>query len=627
MKTIQKVFALAISGILCVNVGYGMEEKWKQAAPTAPKKESRMAEDTKKFTPMKEFTYVPRGLLVFLDDSEIENIRSDDVEAITDDVLLALSQEASPFIVSESLLYCALMKEATAKKIKHIDNDVKWENWIIKETSEDSNLFLLVHKSHLKLLSIPEEAFNIYSSDEITPTELKLGLKVNHMLNKQIPQKGQPPKKACSSEVFAQSLNKIFCVNLDYQKTNTPKPLWAFFLSGHGEEGKHNREATIVGMPIELFHDNVLTFLENKINTRLLLYFSCYAAGINTEKIYAQTKTCIQETYQFAIITAALTDAPTRALKKMNFEYFLSETTKSDFIDYAHLITELILPAINQRSFGKKYIYWGTTPQIKLPGLEWFSVLGQNDIVSIGHILALAHEGRILNIDTYFRSKTPLSERKNIDILFPNTKPKALLLYTKDIPCELVINSEKMEAIISMMPGDVYHKIKKISSSYWTIDDILNWFIAVTRIKAIKVFTIDEIQTKDETITGVFIYMRPARDCYERNVFFHANGKLFSQKGDFGGSLKDENNLLFRQPRIEVDQRKLNDHRSFVRRVIEGKLMQPFSITPESIQKLESITKVRKQPPTTFEDLKKETLWKQRKKARATWRQLMAEQR
>jgi hypothetical protein len=532
MKLLSKnsFFIVLISSIFTYTLCWGMKEEGKGPEIKAP---------------------VYRGLLVFLDDSELQTYGPDlpqnyfILPAITKALLWALDKKASPIVTSKSLLYLARTKNENLKNEPGmIKISINFDDWIIKEIV--SNLCLLIHKNSLASLSLSEDDINAYSPDKITIAEFKLGLKINHMPRCTQIYPKDPSSKKKSPESFAQSMDKIFCTKTDYLK-ECPKefdihpPIWSLYLNGHGYMGK-----TVAGIPIDLFRTHVLSFLRDQIHTRLLFYASCYAAGTNAEEIYFDAKKQTYETYPFTIITNALTDAPTDQPKQLNFDAFLSEVTQADSIDYKYLVS-----TVSQLSPQTKAT-WETVPQIKLPGLEWFSVLADdNGIVSIDPELAMTYKHPVLDIDTYFQPKQPRTG-KNIDIIFSNeTNPRALLLYANNIPFELATDSERMEAIISMIPGKTAHKIKKISSSYWNVDYILNWFITVKQIDAYKIFSIEEIAGKDKTINDIIIYSRREAG-WTRIAVFKQSNQYYLQSANYATWNKNkgiyENRITFGKP-------------------------------------------------------------------------------
>ena len=83
---------------------------------------------------------------------------------------------------------------------------------------------------------------------------------------------------------------------------------WVIYLNGHSEYKKNI--ATISLQQFPLFLD----FCNSRINTALLVYSSCYAAGHNATSIYRElTSAEGASVYSFPIVTQAITDAPVRS--------------------------------------------------------------------------------------------------------------------------------------------------------------------------------------------------------------------------------------------------------------------------------------------------------------------------
>src|SRR5207249_2149737 len=79
------------------------------------------------------------------------------------------------------------------------------------------------------------------------------------------------------------------------------------------------------------------------------------------------------------------------------------------------------------------------TPQVKYPGLPWFSIIDTDPIVSIGSILAKNRKAP-LDIATFFPKK--LSSTKDSSGKTQITKQDreifGILLYTNEIPFEII---------------------------------------------------------------------------------------------------------------------------------------------------------------------------------------------
>lgn len=479
-----------------------------------------------------KYTFVPRGLLIFLYDGEKK------YDVISSDFVTALSQNVGPIIASTSLLVNVFseyqehyieeeavaftaarlnaVKDRTSIALRAARFDPK--KWAIKEIND--SLYLLIPHNYLKELKINTVIVNNYLPEKISDIEFQLGIKINHMKTMSIQDIiGKSVKKYSKADYFLEALynnstkiSSIFCTRSDYKNKTTPFPVWSMYMTGHGVM----REA-IAGLRLADFKE-LLSFFETHINMRLLIYDSCYAAGLNTEIIYNDAISAIQRTYSFPIITKAITDATVVSMfslpvldknnrlileSQVNFEMFMKEITKLDSINYQKAV-EYIFPVLQSE--------WSNIPQIKLPGVEWFSVMAsQKNIVSIGSILSKTRESQALDVVKFFK-----------------TDPQAILLYAADIPFELIINSKNLEAILSMIPGDVTHTIKRISSSIIDAPNIIKKFMVIAKLDPQKIFFIEEIND----IKAVIVY----NDKYECFAYFYDNGKLYCQ--EFGKSPK-----------------------------------------------------------------------------------------
>ena len=133
------------------------------------------------------------------------------------------------------------------------------------------------------------------------------------------------------------------------------KDEWVIYLSGHGYpcEGKES-SALVSGMTVSEFRD-FLQFLDEKMNTTLLAYNSCFAGGKDGLSVYK--KNGKEVTFSFSIIMTSITDAPTYVfgtpssfrLPPYGFNNYLDESQVvngklhpfflqhfSDFFEYAH---------------------------------------------------------------------------------------------------------------------------------------------------------------------------------------------------------------------------------------------------------------------------------------------------
>jgi hypothetical protein len=492
---------------------------------------------------------INNGLLIFLDDSESDMATDvNKVGAISNAFLCAFGQEAGPIVVSASLIvnvreykkpdeqdpqtlvdrYKSLepTDDATWRELKTIIlaalsfNEDTVKPWIIKRIN--ASLYLLLPKKYLQDKNIAEKDVQEYiSTDSITSVELQLGLKVNHMqtvldideIKKPLP---EPAFAAYFMDaVWDNKLNtsNLFVTNNEYRNyTTSAIPLWSILIEGHG-----NIAYRITGLTLQQFKE-FLGFLENKIHTRLLYYFSCYAAGMNSKILYEDAEKGVDKTYSFAIITQTLTDTTItvsliepevyegklRARSDTRYLNFLKEATASDSINYDALGDILGAPDAPE-----------SLPQIKFPGLPWFSVLYDDEVCSIGSILTKTRT-RPLDIATFFAKESK------------QAAPLAILLYAHNVPFELIINTktkaELPPLIISMIPGDAIHHIKKLSSQINTAHNLMLSFARIAGLRPQKIFIIDEVNSEIDNLTVYNVIIK--RTFKGSIVYYMDNNKL-----------------------------------------------------------------------------------------------------
>lgn len=515
------IYGIAFIYLICANNIYSMLYK------------TKTLKDIIKQQPAKN------GIFILLDDGESKK----KIGAITATFLKLILQQAGPILVSASIIMnpregnplIEKDPQILAKRYKEIDkkspfienlspedaqekrdiilsvaafDSQKAKHWIIKEVTNE--LYLLIPKNYLQNHNInPQNVEEFTEEKALTPLELKLGLKVNHMRTVSI-----TDIKGSWRNYFQAILRKfrivhksweycpyfmpsvwdvqndkslIFVINKEYKQYNKIPPLWSIFIEGHGDLKK-----SIVGILLQDFK-NFLNFLDKKIHTRLLYYASCYAAGLNSKEIYNDLEKSVDKTYPFTIITQALTDTVTGnfsvdvhfkdgTLKPKisgNYSAFFREITSADAIDY-YKLGALLTPDL-ERGDTFEVGGLGSLAQVKLPGVEWFTVIERDKAVPIGEVLAKTRT-KPLNIETFFARKGQ------------KAKPLALLLYASDIPFELIINTERQPGIISMIPGDATHHIKKITSTSQSVDTIINSFFHLgIYLKPRKIFIIDEV--------------------------------------------------------------------------------------------------------------------------------------
>lgn len=604
-----------------------------------------------------------KGLLIFLDDSE-----KDEFGAISFDLIVAFYQEAAPIIASSSLLYTFFehrskdnrpievlyneLEGAHKSALTIEDSDAKTnkeklilkkhdiliskiafkeDHWIIKKINTD--LSLLIPVSYLDSLHINKKDLETYIQDNtVSDIELRLGLKVNHMKTVDHSSITRPFYLRFShyfglsrhthqfSNYLVNSLHNIFCMKKDYNKKNINLPHWYICIDGHGLIND-----TIVNLSLYDFK-KFLQFLDNEIITKLLVVDSCYVAGTNAEIIYGDIKSETQEFYSFPIIIQGINDVvtfrarPSILKKDVISNNIIKVSSRINFVDFFEKAKKLegkydeIIKPISLN-------YIENTPQIKLPGIEWFSVLEMDKkIVSIGSILAQMRD-----------------PQKPLDIVaFFKKDPEIVLLQTNTIPFELKVNSYYLRAIAPMVsssfkrgdgvrtiyelpntqssyrlkianwlrrkmkiirstissrlklkdPVQAIYRIKKISSSTHFFREMLRWFYLFGSTgKVYKWLLIDELvdqndtQIKDVLIVGIYKEGMIAYFKDKSNVIFkYNNDKTFDAIEKVIPGSDDDN---YYQERINIIR---NEYPTLNKKAEENKVL-----SPERIEKIKNV--------------------------------------
>ncbi len=507
-----------------------------------------------------------RGLLIFLDETE-----KGYAGALTDELFIALAQKPGPILVSTSLLknalseygkdiddpsYENLFQSAIAKSTPQERNRglirlfrllrqfqykklgkkyiPRWaaykyialkairfnpKEWVIKKVNKF--LHLLIPYTYLQNQTINIQDVSEYNPEIISDTELMLGLRIDHMQTTTIENLLQTPEPAPESDYAIKTLydeasgtSSIFCVREEYLNRFITIPMWTIFINGHG---KYRSE--IADIDIDDFK-KLLHFLEHKILCKLLVYDTCYSGGINIQEVYQDTTKNLQNTYSFPIIMHALTDAGVRSaalhievtgndelqiVNNISFSSFLQAAEEPDITDYTDVVKYIF-------KLGQK-MQPNDAPQIKMPGLEWFSTLDKDQIVGIGHILASSRDfNSPLKIAAFFKKD-----------------PRILLLYASDIPFTLELNPN-LETIVSMIPGKALHRLAGLWSDTKSINTIINMFMKIKEAQSDKIFFINDIKTNEKSAQDVLIMRRQAdtpNDSFEYIAYYIYDNQLF----------------------------------------------------------------------------------------------------
>jgi len=504
-----------------------------------------------------------RAMLILLDDSESDDATDVDrrIGAIYNCFLSAFFQQAGPLIVSASILDNARPKEELSKvdilklaaryqeleKKASMRNDAETKEfknilrniasfdketaalWIIKKITPE--LYLLLPKRYLKEFGVAEsDVEQFIAKGPLTTVEQELGLKVNHMQTvADIDEIKRPLPVPQVAQYFVDALydntkedpSSIFVLKSEYKalKNSSSIPIWSIWIGGHGVKG-----IFVADLLISQFK-SVLNFLEQGIRTKLLYYFTCFGAGVTNKALYEDVKNGIDRTYSFAIITQAITDTAIIGIAVrpvvenghlnvklfQHYRKFIDLVNDTGIIDYK-VLADCFIGNLQISGVGS------LLPQVKLPGLPWFSVIHGDRVCSIGTILAKTRT-QPLNVETFCARQGK------------KAAPLGILLYADDLPFELIINPTTElglpSTVISMIPGNAIHHLHKISSSVFKIEQIIGCFTKLEHLGAHKLFIIDEIEVKrgwfsTAKVQNIVVELTPQRN----TVYYLQNGKL-----------------------------------------------------------------------------------------------------
>jgi|GEM_PF-2870452 len=519
-----------------------------------------------------------RAMLIFLDEQESDDAPDiNKIGAISTAFMMAFVGQAGPIIVSASLIantrarkeptyandkqklfdrYEELMQKYKDNKCTEADFDELKDlfrfimafdkrtaaPWIIKKVNDA--LYLLIPIQYLCDLNINEAAVMAFDDKaSFTQVEQQLGIKVNHMKTvTDIDEIKRPVPVPYVAQYFLDALydptrenpSSIFMTKKDYYACkNNNIPTWSFFIGGHGIMG-----VSIAYLLVHQFK-NVLNFFEQELLVKLVYYLSCYGAGVNSKALYEDAEKGVDKAYPFAIITQAITDAPVavpvmelrmqgdelQVLYFMHFHTFVKLATSTEILDYKK-IADCFIHKL-QMSGARSML-----PQVKLPGLPWFSVIHEERVCAISATLAKTRT-KPLNIETFFARKG----RK--------VSPIGILLYAQEIPFELIVNSktetDAPPTMISMIPGNALHHLKMVSSSVHSVEDLMLSFLHIKQLGPHKVFIIDAIKGKKGLSPSVMVHNVVIELTPQHNtVYYMQDGKLFKNIAEPAAS-EDEN--------------------------------------------------------------------------------------
>ncbi len=433
----------------------------------------------------KKYNHVIAGYKKFYAELQnyVDTINQTLATLITSSTATASEQDAIIDRLNKEFPHEKSIAITTKAKLAYIRSLARFnpDEWIIRMIpNTDDGLMLLIPQNYM-----PKIASKPPTTESFSEQELILGLKIDHMpvikpdaLFKLLgPLQAHKNPDYFMRGIWNNGTSGLFITRKELSALKIPReamPQWALYMNGHG-----TIKEEIVSLQPQQF-SQWLNFLETQIETKLLYYWSCYAAGTNSQLLFHDEQRGIDRTFSYAIVSGAAPEAvlyahadldfalekfsrtdidfthKSLALKiHLNFNNFVQTITTADTIDFLALSNQLYPITTAEPSHGAstQAVMLRRLSQVKLPGIPWFNLIDSDHItVSLGEKLALSRDPtKPLNISTFFGTKNE------------SLKPRIVLLYTQLIPFELIIPTKQIPVFASMVPGAAMHIFQKIS--------------------------------------------------------------------------------------------------------------------------------------------------------------------
>lgn len=251
---------------------------------------------------------------------------------------------------------------------------------------------------------------------------------------------------------------------------------------GHGASVVVGYPESLIAQMNQKEYIKFLNFL-NTFSTEFLYIVSCYAGGSNAllmhqDAVEENKKIFSITNVKYPIALSGILDSP--VVIKDAFD------TQQFFKNLENYLVKPSVPLLKQtlQEIYKKMGSYSDLPVIRFPGSEnFFKITNLDDVKVLTSSLIKAHE-------LSFKQKN----KKVLPLEFGN--PKALLLYSANIPIPLQINASTNEMrIVSLIPGNAYHMIQELITPNLDFDDALKMFTQSSN--TIKSFLIRKMICKD----------------------------------------------------------------------------------------------------------------------------------
>lgn len=456
-----------------------------------------------------------QNLIILVDTAQQETSKKDDITA-THQLITALQQQAAPILVSASLWKNIVdRKQKFSKKLddrsslelvfydlyKDVNKELELSEYNLNLINQKLSLLWYKQNYHqlacLSQVQVDQLKFNFlcynfdFNMDQWSCFDAQTGMILFvpqsvdlsiHNFYKILVESDLTLHHAKKNNII-QTLQLFFDGNYDD---------WILYLSGHGNVKAGKEVAHIAGMPIHEFSD-FLSYINNKMKIKLLVYSSCYAGGINSVQPYKNMK------LHYPVIVIALTDAPI-----YGFGFFEGIKLAPYSQDYYLTAQDVqkgqgLLPLKIQQFDTFFTRAWSGLHDIKLieSVSQFFTCDKKSCFVKKIENMPLIRDIASLSFDVMHDTIAQELVHKVTNSQVGTTQ-KSVLLYVKKVD---TIQFDNPVAIVSMLPGLQNHQINKLIAHNIPLSRIIqDSFLSLADATKNKNYLIDTIICNNDII-------------------------------------------------------------------------------------------------------------------------------
>ena len=530
-----------------------------------------------------------QNLIIIVDSLHQESIDKTDITA-THQLVTALQQKAAPILVSTNLWKNVVDRDKSFSKkmddsssvesaiynlYQSTNQELKLANYDIAPVNQKlSSSWYAQNYSQLKNLSqaeLDQLKFNFFcynfdfDFNQWLVFDFKKGMLLFVPINN--PLQVDPKHQVLHEHDLVKHPDKKNNILENLQFLDDQKDRWVIYLSGHGNPLDEKQKAHVAGLPIKDF-SSLLSFLNNFIKTKLLVYSSCYAGGVHTVEPYQNM------ILNYPVIVIALTDAPI-------YGFGLFEGAKLPPFDVEFKLEAEdvqrgigLLPSTTQ--YFHNFFKQAHRHQHDLSLISLISQFYNCDqkICSLQKIeniplMRSAHATHFLPMDGVWHLN--LVDSVTTDISMSACKP--LLLYKKKIE---TIDLTQPVPLISMLPGLHSHEIGRLQADTVVLSKLINeCFLSVDDAQKYKNYLVRKVSCINDLVghdvstelTHLMVIQngfipRFVDNCNHVLISFQCNGQSYCAWWD---NKKCKNMIVLNSEQVEL----MHDLENFLQKSID----------------------------------------------------------